>query len=344
MAPVIRALKGDSFFAVRICVTAQHREMLDSVLKSFCIIPDYDLSLMKPEQSLSYITEAALRGIDEVIKDLAPDTVIVHGDTSSAFAGALCAFYNRIPVAHVEAGLRSNDIYSPFPEEFNRKAISMIASYHFAPTQSALESLLSEGVDTNSIFLVGNTVIDALGLSSGIDSKRELPPHPYMLMTLHRREHSDADVCSVFRAVRRICIEHPSLYTVYPMHKSPRFARLFSQILGDVKNIVVTEPLEVVDFHRLLRSCHLVLSDSGGIQEEAAYLGKPVLVTRKNTERPEGVSSGTIRVIGTDEQTVYENIKRLLCDKSEYDRASARCMDFGDGNASAKIAEILKTV
>jgi UDP-N-acetylglucosamine 2-epimerase (non-hydrolysing) len=318
--------------------------MLDSVLEAFDIIPDYDLSIMKPSQTLSYITETVIHGIDRVIKEFKPDTVIVHGDTSTAFAGALSAFYNGVQIAHVEAGLRSNNISSPFPEEFNRKAISLIASLNLAPTKSAVNNLLREGVEKSKIFPVGNTVIDALNLSLCQSQRFELPAAPYILMTLHRRERTDSEILSVFRAIRRICIDDPSISVIYPIHKNPRFIRLFTQVLGDVKNAIICEPLPVVKFHRVLQNCHLVLTDSGGIQEEAAYLGKPVLVARDNTERPEAVECGCEILIGTYEEKIYAEVSRLLNDRDEYDRRAIRCNDFGEGDASQKIIEILKSV
>ena len=344
MVPIVKALKRDAFFDIKVCVTAQHREMLDSVISEFNIIPDYDLSIMKSNQSLSYITQSVIEDTEPIIKAFRPDIVMVHGDTTSAFAGALSAFYNRVPIAHVEAGLRSGNISSPFPEEFNRRAISMLTDIHFAPTNTAVKNLIDEGIAKEKIFLVGNSVIDTMLLSANMTSSTPLPPSPYILMTVHRREHSDDEILSIFRAIRRICIDNPSIFVIYPIHKSPRFLRLFEQILGDVKNIKCTQPLPTVDFHRLLRNCYLVLTDSGGVQEEAAYLGKPVLVVRNNTERPEGAKLGTLNVIGSDEQKIYSEISALLTDSKEYKRRSMRCYDFGEGDTAAKIVEILKSI
>lgn len=344
MIPVIQNLKSNNCFDTKVCITAQHREMLDSVLSSFNIVPDYDLSVMKQNQTLSYITQSVIKGLEPIVMKFSPDLVIVHGDTSSAFAGALVAFYAGVPIAHVEAGLRSHDMSSPFPEEFNRRAISLMALFHFAPTKTAVDNLIYEGIPQSNIFLVGNTVIDTMLLSKNMTVTSDLPPSPYILMTVHRREHTDAEVSSIFRAVRRICVENPSLNVIYPIHKNPRFLLLFSQVLGDIKNIILCEPLPIFEFHHLLRGCHIVLTDSGGVQEEASYLGKPVLVVRNNTERPEGVSQGCMKIIGSDEEAIYSEISVLLHDEKEYKRSSTKCYEFGDGKASEKIVEILKSI
>lgn len=343
MAPIVKALKSESAFDIRVCVSAQHREMLDSVLSSFDITPDYDLSIMKQGQTLSYITNEVMSGLSTVTEEFHPDMIMVHGDTTTAFAGALFAFYNHITLLHVEAGLRSSDIHSPFPEEMNRRVISLLANIHFAPTKEAVQNLKKENVPEERIFLVGNSVIDAMQLSESLECSVELPSSPYFLLTIHRREHTDEEILSAFRAVRRICVEQPSLFAIYPIHKNPRFLRLFEQVLGDIENIKLCNALPVEEFHKLLRGCRFVLTDSGGIQEEAAYLGKPVLVLRDNTERPEGERLGTLRLVGCEENNVYVNIKRLL-DNDEYARVAIPCYDYGNGSTSTKIVEILKSI
>ena len=344
LAPLILKLRRDNFFDVKVCISAQHREMLDSVLSTYRIIPDYDLSVMKQEQSLSYITERVLSGVSRVIDDCSPDLLLVHGDTSTTFAASLAAFYKKVPIGHVEAGLRSGNIFSPYPEEFNRKAISIIADLHFAPTEIAFKNLIVEGIDQNKIYLSGNTVIDALLLSDGYIPNLPAPTLPFALMTVHRREHSEDEIIDIFRGVRRLCVEHNDVCVIYPVHKSPRILRLSSQILGGVDNIRLIEPLPVKDFHYLLKKCRFVLTDSGGVQEEASFLGKPVLVVRNNTERPEGVESGTLSVIGSEEKEVYENMKKLFFDNRAYGKAAIPCLSFGNGRACDKIIEVLKKI
>ena len=344
LAPLILKMRSQKEFELKICVSGQHKEMLYQVLTSYGIEPDYDLSIMTQSQTLSYITEQVLKGVESLIEKISPDLLIVHGDTTTAFAAALAAFYRRVPVAHVEAGLRSRDIFSPFPEEFNRKAISIMANIHFAPTQAAVQNLLSEGIERNRIFLTGNTVIDALLLNNDTLPAISAPECPFVLMTVHRREHSDKEITSIFRAVRQVCIEEPSAYVLYPVHKNPRIIRLANQILSGLENVKLLEPLDVRSFHYLLKKSRFVLTDSGGVQEEAAFLGKPVLVVRDNTERPEGASCGTLNIIGSKEAVVYDNIKRLFFDEDAYRTASVQCNCFGDGKASERIVEILKKI
>ena len=344
LAPLILKMRPQNEFEVKICVSGQHKEMLYQVLSSYGIVPDYDLSIMAQNQTLSYITERVLEGVGSIIDDISPDLLIVHGDTTTAFAASLAAFYRGVGVAHVEAGLRSGDIFSPFPEEFNRKAISMMANIHFAPTENSVKNLLDEGIEKSKIFLTGNTVVDALILNNNTAPAISAPEYPFVLMTVHRREHSDEDIMSIFRAVRRLCIEEPSVYVIYPVHRSPRIIRLSSQILGGLKNVKLIEPLDVRSFHFLLKKSRFVLTDSGGVQEEAAFLGKPVLVVRDNTERPEGASCGTLSIIGSKESVVYDNIKRLFFDEESYRKAAVPCNCFGDGKASDRIVEILKKI
>lgn len=346
LAPLILKLKKQKDFLTLICVTAQHRDMLDSVLEEYGIIPDYDLSIMKHGQTLSYITESIINGVDKLLCELSPDIVLVHGDTSTAFAASLAAFYRSIPIGHIEAGLRSGDINSPFPEEFNRRAIAQIASLHFAPTKAAANNLLGEGVAEDSIHLVGNTVIDALLMDEKTDivSNTDIPSSPFVLMTVHRREHTEDNIGAIFDAVRSVFSEDNSVKVIYPVHKSPRIQRLASQILSGYSNIILTEPLGVSVFHSLLKRSLFVLTDSGGVQEEAAFLGKPVLLVRENTERPEGTVNGTVRVIGSMKEAIVSEIKSLLYDKDEYARSAIPCNAFGDGCASDRIISVLKKI
>ena len=344
LCPLILKLRLEKSLLTKVCTTGQHREMLDQVLTSFEIVPDYDLSIMEQNQTLSHITERVLRGVSNIIDDFAPDLLMVHGDTSTTFAASLAAFYKSIPIAHVEAGLRSGDILSPYPEEFNRRAVSLMSALHFAPTDNAVQNLLREGISRDKIFLTGNTVIDALMLNSDVIPSLESPKNQFAIMTVHRREHSEQDIAAIFRAVRRLCLEEPSVCVIYPVHKNPRMLRLSSQILGDIKNVKLTDPLAVRDFHYLLKKCKFVLTDSGGIQEEAAFLGKPVLVVREKTERPEGALCGTLKIIGSNENDVYHHMRSMFFNNDEYEKASVRCNCFGDGHASERIVEILKKI
>lgn len=344
LSPLILKLLLEKNFSTKVCVTGQHREMLDQVLNSFKITPDYDLSIMEQNQTLSHITERVLRGVSNIIDDFSPDILIVHGDTSTTFAASLAAFYKGIPVAHVEAGLRSGNTLSPYPEEFNRRAVSLMADLHFAPTENAAQNLIREGITQSKVFITGNTVIDAVLLNSDSVPSFDAPPTQFAIMTVHRREHSEEDIMSIFRAVRRLCTEEPDISVIFPVHKSPRMLRLSSQILGDVKNVKLTEPLAVRDFHHLLKKCRFVLTDSGGIQEEASFLGKPVLVVRENTERPEGTLCGTLKVIGSKENDVYHNMRSMFFDNDIYKKSAVRCDCFGNGHASERIIEILRKI
>ena len=341
LAPLLLKMRGDSEINSRICVTAQHRDMLDSVLNEFGIIPDHDLDVMKYGQTLSYVTEAVLNRVDQVLAKEAPDAIIVHGDTSTAFASALAAFYRGIPVCHVEAGLRSGDITSPFPEEFNRRSLAQLATIHFAPTEAAVNNLLSEGIAESRIHLVGNTVIDTLLMHSNTVPLRNCKERT-VLMTVHRREHTENDLRSIFTAVKQICLEDSSVRVIYPLHKSPRIRSVACEILGGVNGITLTEPLTVAEFHYLLKSCHFVLTDSGGVQEEAAFLGKPLLLVRNNTERPEGQCIGCVKLIGTNCNRVFKEIRALLYDTLKYEKMSVSCTAFGDGYASDRIISVLK--
>lgn len=341
--PLIRKLEKEPSIESKICVTGQHREMLDSVLSEFGITPDYDLAVMKDSQTLSYLTESILLKINAVLDEYTPDVILVHGDTTTAFASALAAFYRGIKIGHVEAGLRSKSIFSPFPEEFNRRAISLMTSFHFAPTEDSVNNLLREDVERSSIFLTGNTAIDTLKETINSATSFELPKKPFILMTLHRREHSDAEISEIFNAIRRICIDFPDLTVVYPVHKNPRFKLLSSNILGDLPNVILCEPMKVKKFHSYLRECLFVVTDSGGIQEEAAFLGKYVLVLRDTTERPEGIECGNLRLIGSDRERIFGEMKELL-GKEPSQLKTPPCNKFGDGLASSRIVEILKGI
>lgn len=344
MAPIILKLRTSANFDSKVCVTGQHREMLDTVLESFKIAPDFDLSIMRSDQTLSYITQSVMDGIDRLTNTWRPDLILVHGDTTTAFATALTGFYKQIPVCHIEAGLRSNDILSPFPEEFNRRSITMLSSYHFAPTQEAYDRLKCEGIEPERIFLVGNSVIDALKLNLKSPCDIKLPDTQFLLMTVHRREHSDKEISYIFNAVKRILEDHPDITLIYPVHKNPRFQSAAKSILGNTKNAVLTDPMEVCRFHHALSKCRFVITDSGGIQEEATFLGKPVLVVRKNTERKEAELYGTLKLIGTDEKNIYDACSLWINDDTAYMRAAIPCELYGKGDTAEKIVNILCSI
>ena len=313
MCPLVNELKTRKGIETVVCVTGQHRQMLDQVLEAFLVAPDYDLSIMKDRQTLFDVTTNILNRIKEVLEEVRPDVVLVHGDTSTTFATALACFYLQIPVGHVEAGLRTYNIYSPYPEEFNRQAVSIISSYHFAPTKLSKENLLKEGKNPDTIYVTGNTAIDALKTTV-----REGYTHPELdwagdsrliMITAHRRENLGEPMKNMFRAIRRVCDEHPDIKAIYPIHMNPVVRETANAILGDDERIRIIEPLDVLDFHNFLSRSYLILTDSGGIQEEAPSLGKPVLVMRDTTERPEGIAAGTLKLVGTDEKVIYENFK-----------------------------------
>jgi UDP-N-acetylglucosamine 2-epimerase (non-hydrolysing) len=351
--PVIHALKREPNFNVTVCVTAQHREMLDQVLAIADIEPDVDLDLMRPNQSLPQITSRILTGIDEVLKESKPDRVLVQGDTTTAMAAALSAYYHKIPVDHVEAGLRSGDIYSPFPEEVNRKVVGSLASWHFAPTARAADALIRENVSPDRVIVTGNTVIDALletekRIGSFKDIKRaidnELPApgdnRRIVLVTAHRRENFDGGMDRIASAILKLA-ENEDVLIVYPVHPNPNVRELMHTTLGGRANIRLLPPLEYVPFVYLLSRCDFVLTDSGGVQEEAPALGKPVLVMRDTTERPEGIDAGTARLVGTDPHQIHSEAMRLLRDRGHYDRMSRAHNPFGDGHASERILDVL---
>ena len=345
MCPLVNELKTREGIKTIVCVSGQHRQMLDQVLEAFHVVPDYDLSIMKDRQTLFDITTNILDRIKAVLEEVKPDVVLVHGDTSTTFVTALACFYMQIPVGHVEAGLRTNDIYSPYPEEFNRQAVSIISRYNFAPTEQARQNLLSEGKRSESIFVTGNTAIDALRTTV-----REDYSHPELvwasdcrliLITAHRRENLGEPMKNMFRAIRRVMDEHTDVKAIYPIHMNPIVRKTADEFLGGDDRIHIIEPLDVLDFHNFLARCFLVLTDSGGIQEEAPSLGKPVLVMRNTTERPEGIAAGTLKLVGTDEEVIYRSFKQLLEDNEEYARMSNACNPYGDGFACKRIADIL---
>ena len=346
MCPLVNELKSRKDLNTVVCVTGQHRQMLDQVLNAFNVVPDYDLSIMKDKQTLFDITTNILNRIGGVLDEVKPDVVLVHGDTSTTFVTALACFYKQIAVGHVEAGLRTYDIYSPYPEEFNRQAVGIIAKYNFSPTESAKNNLLREGKNPESIYVTGNTAIDALKTTV-----REDYTHPELewaadskliVITAHRRENLGEPMHHMFRAIRRIMNEYSDVKAIYPIHMNPIVREAAAQELGGCDRIHIIDPLEVIDFHNLLARSYLILTDSGGIQEEAPSLGKPVLVMRDTTERPEGIVAGTLKLVGTDEQVIYDNFKLLLEDKDIYGAMSNASNPYGDGLACKRIADILE--
>lgn len=345
MCPLVNELKSRNNVKVIVCVTGQHRQMLDQVLEAFGVVPDYDLSIMKDKQTLFDITTNILNKIKSVLDEVRPDIVLVHGDTSTTFVTALACFYMQIPIGHVEAGLRTYNIFSPYPEEFNRQAVSIMSQYNFAPTVMSKNNLLNEGKDANSIYITGNTAIDALKTTVKKDyfhSELEWANDSRLIMiTAHRRENLGIPMENMFRAIRRVIDEHPDVKAIYPIHMNPTVRDTADKILGDEERIHIIEPLDVLDFHNFLARCYLILTDSGGVQEEAPSLGKPVLVMRDTTERPEGIDAGTLKLVGTDEDTIYYNFKLLLENEFEYEKMSNASNPYGDGYASKRIADIL---
>lgn len=346
MCPLVNELKTRNNIQTIVCVTGQHRQMLDQVLEAFQVIPDYDLSIMKDKQTLFDITTNILNRIKSVLDEVKPDIVLVHGDTSTTFVTALACFYLQIPVGHVEAGLRTYNIYSPYPEEFNRQAVSIISQYNFAPTELSKQNLLREGKKPESIYVTGNTAIDALKTTVKKDYT-----HPELdwvgdsrliMITAHRRENLGEPMRHMFRAIRRVMDEHPDVKAIYPIHMNPVVRETANEILGDDDRIHIIEPLEVLDFHNFLSRSYLILTDSGGLQEEAPSLGKPVLVMRDTTERPEGIKAGTLKLVGTEEEIIYQNFKLLLDNKAEYEKMSKASNPYGDGFACRRIADILE--
>lgn len=346
MCPLVNELKSrPGEFETVVCVTGQHREMLEQVLRVFDVEPDHDLAVMKPGQTLFDLTCDVLIKLKAILEAERPDVVLVHGDTTTSFAAALACFYLQIPVGHVEAGLRTHDIYSPWPEEFNRQAVDIVSEYYFAPTEASERNLLDEGKPADRIWVTGNTGIDALATTV-----REGYAHPELewargsrliLVTAHRRENLGEPMHRMFRAIRRVMEEHSDTKAIYPIHMNPLVRKAAHEELDGFDRLRIVEPLEVLDFHNFMAASYLILTDSGGIQEEAPGLGKPVLVMRDTTERPEGVEAGTLKLVGTDEDVIYREFKRLLSDAGEYARMSRASNPYGDGHASERIADVL---
>lgn len=346
MCPVVNELKKRDTLNTVVCVTGQHREMLDAVLDIFHVQPDYDLSIMRKSQTLFDITVAVLGGMKEVLEKERPYVVLVHGDTTTTFATALACYYMQIPVGHVEAGLRTYNIFSPYPEEFNREAVSIVSQYNFAPTQLSYDNLVREGRDKSKIWITGNTAIDALATTV-----RSSYSHPELewagdsrliLITAHRRENLGEPMRHMFRAIRRVLDENNYVKAIYPIHMNPAVRSVADEAFGGDDRIHLIEPLDVLDFHNFMEHSYLILTDSGGIQEEAPSLGKPVLVMRDTTERPEGIEAGTLKLVGTDEETIYREFSRLLTDPAEYEKMSRASNPYGDGHASERIADVLE--
>ncbi len=346
MCPLVNELKSRKALKTVVCVTGQHRQMLNQVLEAFSVVPDYDLSVMKDKQTLFDITTSILERIKSVLEEVKPDVVLVHGDTSTTFVTALACFYLQIPVGHVEAGLRTYNIYSPYPEEFNRQAVGIISKFNFAPTELSAENLIKEGKSKESIYITGNTAIDALQTTVKDDYT-----HPELewakdsrliVITAHRRENLGEPMHNMFRAIRRIMDEHSDVKAIYPIHMNPLVREAAAEELGGCDRIHIIEPLEVLDFHNFLSRSYMILTDSGGIQEEAPSLGKPVLVMRDTTERPEGLKAGTLKLVGTDEDVIYTNFKELLENEEAYNSMSNASNPYGDGLASKRIADILE--
>lgn len=345
MAPLIKELQSRKEIKCIVCVTAQHRQMLDQVLNVFNIVPDYDLNIMKQGQTLSDITINALKGLEEIINKEKPNIVLVHGDTTTTFAGALAAYYCQTDIGHIEAGLRTWNKYSPYPEEMNRQMVGVLADMHFAPTEKSKQSLLSEGKKAETIYVTGNTAIDALSTTVNPNYKHKLfdwlGKDRLILLTAHRRENLGEPMKNIFKAIKRIVTETSDVKVIYPVHLNPKVKSIADEILGNNEKIKLISPLEVIDFHNFINKAYIVLTDSGGIQEEAPALGKPVLVLRNTTERPEGIDAGTLKLAGTNEDTIYKLTKKLLNDKYEYEKMSKASNPYGDGKASIRITDAI---
>lgn len=346
MCPLVKELQGRKTIDTIVCVTGQHKEMLDQVLKVFSVIPDYNLHIMQEKQTLFDITNRILLKIQDVLEREKPSVVLVHGDTTTTFATALACYYMQIPVGHVEAGLRTYNIYSPYPEEFNRQAVGIISAYNFAPTESARQNLLREGKREETVYVTGNTAIDAL--KSTVHHGYSHPELDWasdsrmILITAHRRENLGKPMEHMFRAIRRVLDEYQDIKAIYPIHMNPLVRETARKIFGDESRMHIIEPLDVLDFHNFMAHSYLILTDSGGIQEEAPSLGKPVLVMRDTTERPEGVEAHTLKLVGTEEETIYNEFKNLLDNRNEYEKMSNASNPYGDGFASKRIADILE--
>lgn len=346
MAPLVKELERRKEIKSIVCVTAQHREMLDQVLKTFNIIPDYDLNIMKQGQTLGNVTTRALTGLEKIIQECKPSIVLVHGDTTTSFVGALAAFYNQIPIGHVEAGLRTYDKYAPYPEEMNRQMVDRLADMYFAPTKTSKNNLIKENIDESKIYVTGNTVIDAMATTVRKNyNHKELDwiknDEQMILLTAHRRENLGEPMRHIFKAVKRIVDEFNNVKVIYPIHLNPKVRTIANEVFKDCNKVRLIEPLEVFDFHNFQNKAYLILSDSGGIQEEAPSLGKPVLVLRDTTERPEGIKAGTLKLVGTNEDIIYNETKKLLLDKKEYNKMSKASNPYGDGKASKYIVDAI---
>lgn len=346
MCPLVKELKRRQGIKTIVCVTGQHRQMLDQVLEAFDVEPDYDLSIMKEKQTLFDVTSNILNNIKAVIEEVKPDVVLVHGDTSTTFVTALACFYLQVPVGHVEAGLRTYNIYSPFPEEFNRQSVGIISKFNFAPTELSKQNLINEGKNVDSIYVTGNTAIDALKTTV-----KEEYTHPELewakdskliMLTAHRRENIGEPMRNMFKAIKRVLSEYPDVKAIYPIHMNPAIREIADEVLGNDSKIHIIEPLDVLDFHNFLSRSYLILTDSGGIQEEAPSLGKPVLVMRDTTERPEGIKAGTLKLVGTNEEVIYSTFKVLLENEQEYNKMAYASNPYGDGHACERIADILE--
>lgn len=346
MCPLILQLKRAEGMECVVCLTGQHREMLNQVMDIFKIEADYNLDVMRPNQTLSSITESVLNRLDDVLEKESPDLILVHGDTTTSFAAALAGFYRNIPIGHIEAGLRTYHMHSPYPEEFNRQAVDLITELYFAPTEQARQNLLKEGKKKESIYVTGNTVIDALSLTVRTDYYNEhlewSSDSRLVLLTAHRRENLGEPMGHMFRAIRRVIEELPDVKVIYPVHKNPKVRKIAQEILADTDRIRLIEPLDVVDFHNFMARSYIILTDSGGIQEEAPSLGKPVLVMRDTTERPEGIEAGTLKLVGTAEETIYREMKSLLTNEKLYQSMSRAVNPYGDGHASERIVHAIQ--
>ena len=333
MCPLVNELKKRKDIETVVCVTGQHRQMLDQVLETFNVVPDYDLSIMQDRQTLFDITTNILNKVKEVLEKEKPDIVLVHGDTSTTFVTALACFYLQIPVGHVEAGLRTYDIYSPYPEEFNRQCVSIISKYNFAPTELSKNNLLKEGKKKENIYVIGNTAIDALKTTVRKDYFHPeldwVADDKLIMITAHRRENLGQPMENMFKAIKRVLDEHKNVKAIYPIHMNPKVREIANKIFGNDEKIHIIEPLEVIDFHNFLNRSYMILTDSGGIQEEAPSLGKPVLVMRDTTERPEGIEAGTLKLVGTEEENIYQNFKILLENEEEYRKMSKAVNPYG---------------
>lgn len=346
MASLVKELEKREEVKSIVCVTAQHREMLDQVLNTFDIKPDYDLNIMKQGQTLADVTTRALIGLEKVIKEVKPDIVLVHGDTTTTFAGALAAFYNQVAIGHVEAGLRTDDKYSPYPEEMNRQCVDRMTDLYFAPTEISKNNLLKENISEEKIYVTGNTAIDAMSTTVDQDYVHPdlewiKPDERMILLTAHRRENLGEPMRHIFKAVKRIVDEFSDIKVIYPIHMNPKVREVASEVFDGCDRIRLIEPLEVFDFHNFLNKSYIILTDSGGIQEEAPSLGKPVLVLRDTTERPEGIKAGTLKLVGTDEEVIYEETKKLLTNIDEYEKMSKASNPYGDGHASERIVDAI---